>query len=159
MTTDNREIFWKRLESVQAGMLGCDPDWRMVPMSHYADPDEGALWFITAEGTEIVEKVSDGPKNAAHVISSSGDKLYAHINGMLELSNDRAKLDELWNAVASSWFEEGKQDDDVRLLKLSITDAEVWATTGGLGFLYQVAKSKVTGEKPDMGEHFEVSFA
>lgn len=159
MTTDNREIFWKRLDGVQAGMLGCDPDWRMVPMSHYADPDQAALWFITAEGTEIVEKLRDGPKNAAHVISSSGDKLYAHINGMLELSNDRAKLDELWNAVASSWFEEGKQDDDVRLLKLSITDAEVWATTGGLGFLYQIAKSKVTGEKPDMGEHFEVSFA
>ena len=159
MTTDNRETFWKRLEGVQAGMLGCEPDWRLVPMSHYADPEQGALWFITAEGTDLVEATRGGPKQAAHVIGSGPDKLYARIEGKLELSNDRAKLDELWNAVASTWFEDGKQDDDIRLLKLSISAAEVWATTGGIGFLYQVAKSKVTGEQPDMGEHFEVSFA
>lgn len=39
----DRETFWKRLDDVNAGMLGCDPDWRLVPMSHYADPDEDAL--------------------------------------------------------------------------------------------------------------------
>ena len=159
MTTDNREIFWKRLEDVNAGMLGCDPDWRLVPMSHYADPDQGALWFITAEGTELVDLTRDGARQAVHVVSSAGDKLYARIEGRLELSNDRAKLDELWNAVASTWFEDGKQDDDIRLLKFSIASAEVWATTGGLGFLYQVAKAKLTGDQPDMGEHFEVVFA
>ena len=155
----DRETFWKRLDDVNAGMLGCDPDWRLVPMSHYADPDQGALWFITAEGTDLVELVRGGAKQAVHVVSSQGGKLYARIEGRLELSNDSAKLDELWNAVASSWFEDGKRDDDVRLLKLSIAEAEVWATTGGMGFLYQVAKGKLTGDKPDMGEHFEVSFA
>ena len=159
MTTDNRELFWKRLESVQAGMLGCDPDWRLVPMSHYADPEQGALWFITAEGTDLVEATRNATPEAVHIIASAGDKLYARIEGRLELSNDRAKLDELWNAVASSWFEDGKQDDDVRLLKLTLSSAEIWATTGGAGFLYEVAKAKLTGAKPDMGEHFEVSFA
>ena len=155
----DRDTFWKRLDGINAGMLGCAPDWRLVPMSHYADPEQGALWFITAEGTDLVEATRGGPKLAAHVIGSGPDELYARIEGKLELSNDRAKLDELWNAVASTWFEDGKQDDDIRLLKLSISAAEVWATTGGIGFLYQVAKSKVTGEQPDMGEHFEVSFA
>ena len=54
----DRETFWKRLDDVNAGMLGCDPDWRLVPMSHYADPDEDALWFITAEGTDLAEAVA-----------------------------------------------------------------------------------------------------
>ena len=84
---------------------------------------------------------------------------YARIEGELSLSDDREKLDEIWNAVASSWFEDGKQDDDVRLLRLSLSAAEVWYTDGGLGFMYQIAKSKLTGAKPDMGEHFEISFA
>lgn len=153
------ETFWKRLKGVNAGMLGAAPEWRLVPMSHYPDPDQNALWFITADGTDLYEAVKDGPKQAAHVISSSGDKLYAHINGKLEASDDRAKLDELWNAVASAWFEDGEQDDDVRLMKLTISDAEVWATDGGIGFLYEVAKAKLTGAEPQMGEHFTVNFA
>lgn len=155
----DKETFWKRLEGINAGMLGCEPDWRLVPMSHYPDPEQGALWFITAKGTDLVEAAAGGAKQAAHVVSSSGGKLYARIEGRLETSDDRQKLDELWNAVASSWFEDGKQDDDIQLLKLTIDSAEVWATDGGMAFLYQVAKSKLTGAQPDMGEHFEVSFA
>lgn len=155
----DRDTFWKRLDGINAGMLGCAPDWRLVPMSHYADRDQSVLWFITADGTDLVKAVEGGPQQAVHVVSEGGDKLYARMEGTLELSNDRAKLDEIWNAVASSWFEDGKQDEDVRLLKLKLSTAEVWATTGGLGFLYEVARSKVTGAKPDMGDQYEIAFS
>ena len=155
----DRDTFWKRLDGINAGMLGCAPDWRLVPMSHYADRDQSVLWFITADGTDLVKAVEGGPQQAVHVVSEGGDKLYARMEGTLELSNDKAKLDEIWNAVASSWFEDGKQDEDVRLLKLKLSTAVVWATTGGLGFLYEVAKSKVTGAKPDMGEQYEIAFS
>ena len=155
----DRDTFWKRLDGINAGMLGCAPDWRLVPMSHYADRDQSVLWFITADGTDLVKAVEGGPHQAVHVVSEGGDKLYARMEGTLELSNDKAKLDEIWNAVASSWFEDGKQDEDVRLLKLKLSTAEVWATTGGLGFLYEVARSKVTGAKPDMGEQYEIAFS
>ena len=155
----DRDTFWKRLDSINAGMLGCAPDWRLVPMSHYADRDQSVLWFITADGTDLVKAVEGGPQQAVHVVSEGGDKLYARMEGTLELSNDKAKLDEIWNAVASSWFEDGKQDEDVRLLKLKLSTAEVWATTGGLGFLYEVARSKVTGAKPDMGDQYEIAFS
>ena len=155
----DRDTFWKRLDGINAGMLGCAPDWRWVPMSHYADRDQSVLWFITADGTDLVKAVEGGPQQAVHVVSEGGDKLYARMEGTLELSNDKAKLDDIWNAVASSWFEDGKQDEDVRLLKLKLSTAEVWATTGGLGFLYEVAKSKVTGAKPDMGDQYEIAFS
>ena len=155
----DRDTFWKRLDGINAGMLGCAPDWRLVPMSHYADRDQSVLWFITADGTDLVKAVEGGPQQAVHVVSEGGDKLYARMEGTLELSNDKAKLDEIWNAVASSWFEDGKQDEDVRLLKLKLSTAEVWATTGGLGFLYEVARSKVTGAKPDMGDQYEIAFS
>lgn len=155
----DRDTFWKRLDGINAGMLGCAPDWRLVPMSHYADRDQSVLWFITADGTDLVKAVEGGPQQAVHVVSEGGDKLYARMEGTLELSNDKAKLDDIWNAVASSWFEDGKQDEDVRLLKLKLSTAEVWATTGGLGFLYEVARSKVTGAKPDMGDQYEIAFS
>lgn len=155
----DQETFWKRLDHVNAGMLGCAPDWRLVPMSHYADPDAKALWFITAKGTDLVNAAEGGARDAVHVVADAGKHLYARIEGRLESSDNAAKLDEIWNAVASAWFEDGKRDDDLRLLKFSISSAEVWATTSGVGFFYQTAKAKLTGAKPDMGEHFRVGFA
>ena len=152
------EMFWDRLDDINSGMLGLTNDLRLVPMSHYPDADQKVLWFITAKGTDLSQAVASGAQPAVHVVSDGGEGLFTRIHGNLSLSNDRAKLDELWNAVASSWFDDGKQDDDVQLLRMDLTEAEVWATSGNLGFLYQIAKSKITGDKPDLGDHYSLSF-
>lgn len=156
--TDHNHQFWSRLEDINSGMLGVTQDSRLVPMSHYTDRKVGVLWFITAKDTDLARSVASGPQDAMHVVSDAGQGLYARIHGTLSLSDNRAKLDELWNAVASSWFEDGKQDPDVQLLRLDLTEAEVWATGGSMAFLYQIAKSKITGDKPDMGDHYSLTF-
>lgn len=159
--TDQQELrdrFWDRLDDINVGMLGLTDDMRLLPMSHYADREAGALWFITAKGTDLARHTADAARPALHVVADGGEGLFARIAGQLSLSNDQAKLDELWNAVASSWFEEGRQDDDVALLRMDLSDAEVWITGGSIGFLYQIARSKVTGEKPDLGEHLTLQF-
>lgn len=151
---EQRARFWKRMEGINAGMLGLRDDLKLVPMSHNADPDAHALWFITAKGVHLVEGTEGGAREALYVVAEGSGQLYARIEGRLELVQDEAKLDELWNPVASSWFEEGRDDPDIRLLKLSIGSAEVWTTTGGIGFVVQLAKSKITGAQPDIGDHF-----
>ena len=155
---DHPKTFWKRLDDVNAGMLGLAEDARPVPMSHYADPEAGRLWFVTAKVTDLARALEGGGQPAQHLIGDQGKGLFARLHGHLSLSDDRAKLDALWNAVAESWFEDGKQDADVQLLCLDLSEAEVWVTDGGLSFLYQVARSKVTGDKPDMGQHFSLTF-
>lgn len=150
--------FWDRLEDINSGMLGLTEDVRLVPMSHYPEPEANILWFITAKDTDLARSVAGGGKPALHVVSDAAEGLYARIDGTLSLSNDGAKLDELWNAVASSWFEDGKRDPDVQLMRFDMTEAEVWATGGKLAFIYEIAKSKVTGQKPDMGEHYTLRF-
>ena len=156
--TDHNHQFWSRLDDINSGMLGVTQDSRLVPMSHYTDRKVGVLWFITARDTDLARSVASGPQDAMHVVSDGGQGLYARIHGTLSLSDNRAKLDELWNAVASSWFEDGKQGPDVQLLRLDLTEAEVWATGGSMAFLYQIAKSKITGDKPDMGDHYSLTF-
>ena len=81
--TDDRDTFWKRLEGINAGMLGAEPDWRLVPMSHYPEPETGTLWFITAEGTDLVEAVQVGAKKAVHAVGDGDGQLYARIEGQL----------------------------------------------------------------------------
>lgn len=152
------EHFWDRLDDVNAGMLNV-AEGRPIPMSHYADRDGGSLWFITARGTDLEAALRGGAKPGRYIVASGSGQIYANVEGELSLSMDKAKLDELWNAVADAWFEGGESDPDVQLVKFTLREAEVWATPGNLGFLYQIAKAQVTDEKPDMGEHGTLKFA
>lgn len=149
--------FWDRAEDVNAGMLDSSDGARLVPMSHYSDRDGHKLWFITAAGTQAEEAVEAGAKDCTYVICDNDKGLFAHLKGSLALSTDRAKLEELWNPIASSWFKGGIDDPDLRLLSFSLTGGEVWTTpTSGLRFMFNVAKAQLTGDQPDMGEHFSL---
>jgi len=59
--TRTRDDFWSRLDEAQAGMLTAG-DARPVPVTHYADREAGALWFITADGTDLVRALTAGPQ-------------------------------------------------------------------------------------------------
>lgn len=154
-----KEDFWTRLEGVQAGMLSLGAGGRPVPMSHYVDPHSDTLWFITAQGTDLAEGLSSGPRPARYILASGDGRLYARVDGAASLSQDEAKLSEIWSAVADAWFEDGRTDDDVALVRLDLSEAEVWATSGSLRFLYEIARAQVSGDKPDIGTHGRLSFA
>jgi len=158
MTDTLKEKFWERLEDTRTGMMAADGA-RAVPMSHYIDDDDKApvIWFITAKGTDLAKSAANGA-TGEYIVSSTDEALYARIDGKVSVSNDAAKLDEIWNAIAAAWFEDGKRDDDLELVRFDLTEAEIWATGGSAKFLYEVAKSHLTDSKPDMGEHGTVRF-
>ena len=149
------ETFWKRAEDLNTVMM--EIDGRALPMSPYADAGEGVIWFITAEGTDA-HKAAHGSGRIRLIASDMSAKLFADIEGSLTQADNPDKLDELWSPVAAAWFEDGRHDDDVRLLAFRATRGEVWATDGGAGFLYEIAKANLTDDTPDMGEHGKVSF-
>jgi general stress protein 26 len=158
-TVKDLDKFWDRIDDVRAGMLGTDGGPRFIPMSHYTDRKANCLWFIAANGTDIVSAAQAGPIRSRYLASSADEGLYANIEGSLSVENDLRKLDELWNAVASAWFQDDERDPDVQLLKMGLTQAEVWSTTTkSLSFLYQIAKANFTDEKPDVGRHFRIAF-
>lgn len=149
------DTFWDRVGDARAVMI--DIDGRAVPMSPYSDREAGVVWFITAEGTDA-HKAATGGGDVRMVVADASAKLYADVAGRLSVANDPGKLDELWSPVAAAWFEDGREDGDVRLLAFRPHQAEVWATDGAAGFLYEIAKANLTDDKPDMGEHGHVNF-
>lgn len=158
MSDDLKKEFWDRMADVRTGMLSATGA-RSVPMTHYIDEDDRApvLWFITAKGTDLA-KSGESRAAAEYIVSSDEKSIYARIDGHLSAVTNPTELDKLWNAIAGAWFEDGKQDPDVQLIRLDLTEAEVWATDGGAKFLYEVGKAHVTGDKPDMGDHGTIRF-
>ena len=156
MSKTLKQEFWKQLKDVRAGLLAADGE-RPVPMSPQGDEDENAIWFITAAGSAAHRGAKSGGEASFHVADSKAH-LYANVFGKLSLVNDSDKLDELWNAFAAAWFEDGRDDSAVQLVKFTPHEAEVWAGDGGASFLYEIAKANITGDTPDAGEHGRVVF-
>ena len=156
MAESHREEFWDRLEDVRAGML--EIDGAFLPMSHNLEPEDGNIWFITAKGTSMARAAGEG-STTRYVVSDSGQGIHAEIKGQLEISHEKQKLDEVWNTVASAWFEDGKSDIDIVLIRLIPTSAEVWLSPeSGLAFLFGLAKAKISSKKLDYGEQFSLTF-
>jgi general stress protein 26 len=151
----NSDEFWTRIATINAGMLETTEGERWVPMSHHAEPETNTLWFITAQGTDVVDAVQSGSRSCGYMLADNDKGVFAQLRGQLTLSTDREKLEELWSPVSDAWFDDGIDDPDVRLLSFRIDGGEVWLTpASGICFLFGIAKAQLTGDTPDMGEHF-----
>ena len=156
-TSDQREEFWDRLEDCRTGMLEVDKGF--VPMTHSLEPEDGNIWFLTAQGTAMAEAAAAGA-STRYIVANDSAAIYTEIEGTLSLSQDREKLDEVWSFVADSFYDEGKEDPDLRLVKLTPAKAEVWlGPESGFKFLWAMAKAKISGETADYGSQFSLDFS
>lgn len=117
------------------------------------------IWFIGDKQTETVADIKENPQvNLAYV--SQDDKDYVSINGTAELVDDQAKLDELWSPVYNAFYENGKEDADIQLIKVVPNGAEYWLSGNTLVNMFKMTVAAVqdgkTAEK--LGENHSVTF-
>jgi general stress protein 26 len=119
--------FWKALKSDMTMMLGLDgvEDGHTRPMTAQTEEEGGPIWFFTSKDNGIVERLS-GTDRAIATFVSKGHDLFATVHGRLGLELDRAVVDRLWNPFAAAWYEEGKDDPKLALLRLDPEQAEIW---------------------------------
>ena len=119
--------FWKSLQSDMTMMLGLDgvEDGHARPMTAQVEGDHGPIWFFTARDNTIVQKLGQGNRAIA-TFASKGHDLFATVHGRLALDNDRATIDRLWNRFVAAWYEQGKDDPKLALLRLDPERAEIW---------------------------------
>lgn len=120
---------WAALRSDMTVMLGLAnrPDHLLRPMTVQIDgeADQGPLWIFSAKDTALVEALS-GSEDAFISFASKGHALFATIGGRLTLDNDRVVIDRLWNRFVAAWYEQGKDDPKLALLRFDVEEAEVW---------------------------------
>jgi general stress protein 26 len=119
--------FWKALKSDRTVMLGLDgvENGHARPMTAQFETERGPIWFFTAKDTAIVQGL-DTNHRAIATFASKGHDLFATLHGTLNLDNDRTTIDRLWNPFVAAWFEGGKDDPKLALLRLDAEQAEIW---------------------------------
>ncbi|MBA3897337.1 MAG: pyridoxamine 5'-phosphate oxidase family protein [Sphingomonadaceae bacterium] len=120
--------FWKALKSDRTVMLGLDgvDDGHARPMTAQIEGDEGGpVWFFTSKENAIARELGSGSRAIA-TFASKGHDLFATIHGSLSVTTDRATIDRLWNRYVAAWFEGGKDDPKLALLRFDAERAEIW---------------------------------
>lgn len=149
---------WKALGSsspfVMLGLQGVE-DSRTRPMTVQID-GEGAgrkIYFFADRRESLVEGLGQSHRAIAS-FQDKGHDIFAHIHGNLVVDNDRAVIDRLWNSMIAPWYEGGKDDPNLVLLRFDTETANVWENAGA-EHLVQAAVDFLGGdpEQPDYENH------
>jgi general stress protein 26 len=121
------EKFWLALKDDMTVMLGLNgvDDNHARPMTAQVEGHSGPIWFFSSKDTEIVQTVKSG-QPAFFTFASKGNALFATVHGTITADNDRAVIDRLWNKFIAAWFEQGKEDPKLALLRFDPERAEIW---------------------------------
>jgi general stress protein 26 len=121
---------WKALKSdmtVMLGLAGVDEGHSQPMTAQLGDAatEGGTIWFFTATDTDLVKAMGERHRAVAH-FASKGHELFASLHGELVRDNDRATIDRLWNRFVAAWFEGGKDDPRLQLLRFEPEQGQVW---------------------------------
>ena len=119
--------FWKALQSDMTMMLGLDgvEDGHTRPMTAQVEGEQGPIWFFAGKDNKIVELLT-GDSRAIATFVSKGHDVFATVHGSIRVDNDRAVIDRLWNRFVAAWYEGGKDDPNLALLRLDTERAQIW---------------------------------
>ena len=121
------------------------------PLSSRPNRDEHAIYFLVSDDSSKNWQLERYPAvNLGY--ADTGAMKFVSVAGHAELSNDRAKIEELWGAFDKAWWDDAS-DPDIRLLTVTPETAELWDSPNkALAFTAMLA-SAVTGAKPKMGDN------
>jgi general stress protein 26 len=124
------EKLWKALKSdmtVMLGLSGVEEGHSQPMTAQIEDSAErgGPIWFFTATDTDLVKAMGEHHRSVLH-FASKGHEVFASLHGELVRDNDRATIDRLWNRFVAAWFEGGKEDPRLQLLRFEPQDGQVW---------------------------------
>lgn len=130
--------------------LGKQP-FETRPMGTQEVEEDGTIWFFSGMDSYKNEEILDD--NRVQLIYSNPDKSqFMTVYGHAKIIKDREKTEELWNVFVKTWFQEGKDDPNLTLIKVQPESAYYWDTKNGkMVSLIKIALSAVTGKTMDGG--------
>jgi len=115
------------------------------PMAVQKVCDQGNFWFLSSSDSDKNVEIEKDPRVQLFFLNTSKYE-FLSIYGNATITRDRAKIEELWTDIAKAWFEQGKDDPRVTVIKVAPKEGYYWDTKDGkLVSLIKIAASAVTG--------------
>ena len=100
------------------------------PMSVQKTDDSGSIWFLSAKDSmKNMELAADTDVTLYFQGSSYSD--FLELNGHAFVSEDRAKIEELWDPTVKAWFTEGKDDPRISVIQFIPKSGYYWDNKHG----------------------------
>jgi general stress protein 26 len=122
------------------------------PMATQETEFDGTVWFLSRhESLKVKELESDSQVGLMY--ADPGNHNYVTAKGRATISQDKAKIHELWNPMFKAWFPGGEDDPQITVIRVDVTEAQYWeASSSKLVFGIKYLAAAVTGGKVDVGE-------
>ncbi|ASZ13489.1 pyridoxamine 5'-phosphate oxidase family protein [Chitinophaga pendula] len=151
----------KLVDKIDIGMLCSNINsghLHAVPMSRQEVDEEGNIWFLFSSESDTYQHIQHDNK-VSLLYSDIKDYNFLSINGTAEVSRDTARIDKYWNKMIEAWFEKGKEDPRIRVLRVTPSEAHYWDNkTNKLVTFFKVALSAVSDQKMDVGRKGDLNF-
>lgn len=159
--TNPRDKLYAMIDKVRIAMLTTvekDGGLHSRPMSNQEADENGDLWFFLDKTSALAETVKSNPKVSLGYSDPGGDN-YVAVSGTAQLVHDKAVIDEKWSEDVAAWFEGGKDNPNVALLKVNPAEGEFWDTSSSaLATAVGYIKSKLgRGKGDDLVENRKVA--
>lgn len=149
------EKLWSMIKDIRIAMLTSEDgdSLRSRPMAASQKAFNGDLWFFTrASAHKVSEVQSDSRVNVSYADPSHQN--YVSLSGTASLVRDTTAIHEHWSEILRTWFPKGKDDPDIALLKVHVTQAEYWdAPSSAMVLAIGYSKAVLTGKSPHPGEN------
>jgi general stress protein 26 len=151
------ERAWELMKKIGFAMLVThDGDkLRARPMAAYIDRAQNAVFFLSDARRHKDDEIAKNP-NVNLSFADAGDMKYVSVTGTAAVSNDRAKIKELFTTAAKAWWDSA-DDPNIRVLKFTPDDAEYWDSPGTVISYAKMAVAAATGSRPDIGTNRKVA--
>lgn len=149
------------VDKIDMGMMGTYQEGSefiyAVPMSRQEVDEQGNIWYLLSSESETYHNLEKN-KNVSILFSDTSNFNFLSLNGQAEISQDQARIDKYWNKMVEVWFEKGREDPRIRVLKVVPSEAHYWDNkTNKLVTMFKVLSSAVTGQKLDIGREGELN--
>jgi general stress protein 26 len=153
----DQDRVWELMTTIGFAMLVTrDGDkLRARPMSAVIERDQNAIYFLTDARRHKDDEIARDP-NVNLSFADAGSQKYVSLTGVATISNDRAKIRELFSIPAKAWWDSA-EDPNIRVLKVSPDDAEYWDSPGTVVSYVKMAAAAMTGSRPDLGDNRKVA--
>ena len=143
------------VEKIDIGMMCTNTaeiaNLHAVPMSRQEVDDDGNLWFLFSSQSETYENLQKN-NHISVLYSDISNYSFLSLNGIAEISTDQNRIEKYWNKMVEGWFEKGKEDPTIRVLKVIPSEAHYWDNKSNkLVTFFKVAVQVVSGSKLDIG--------